>query len=109
MNYRIDLSPMAMTEIDDAYSWISQRSRAGAVKWYNKLDKAIQGLQTHPEQQPLAPESQFFIEKIRQLIVGNKRYGYRVLYTVSGGVVHVHHVRHGRQSPLNKYDLSDVN
>lgn len=108
MRYRMEMSPMAMTEIDDAYSWLLQRSQAGAMKWYNQLDKAIQGLQTHPERNPLAPESQFFLEKIRQLIVGNKRYGYRVLYTVSDGVVRIHHVRHGRQSPLDKHDFSDV-
>ena len=50
---------------------------------------------------PLAPESTFFDEPIRQMLFGSGNRGtYRVLFTVIDKSVYVLHVRHGSMLPL---------
>ena len=62
--------------------------------------KAFRSLEKNPLRCPLAPESVFFKEEIRQLVYGQ----YRILFTVKGDTVYVLRVRHGAMEYLKPED-----
>jgi hypothetical protein len=70
--------------------------------------EAIDSLKENPERCPLAPEADAFEVAIRQLLYGKRAGIYRILFTVHGSVVRVHHIRHGAQKflepPEEKWD-----
>jgi plasmid stabilization system protein ParE len=62
--------------------------------------KAFRSLEKNPLRCPLALESVFFEEEIRQLIYGK----YLVLFTVEGEAVYVLRVRHSAREYLKPED-----
>ena len=99
MEYRVEIDPVALSEVEEAYSWLAMRAPAEAVEWFNSLSNAIASLSKMPERCPLAPENDAFAEEIRQLLYGKRSGAYRVIFTVSDSVVRVLHLRHSaRQS-----------
>jgi len=95
MAYQVEISPLALAEIDEAYLWLYEQSPAAAARWFRGLRKAIDSLETNPERCSLAPESDAFAGELRQLLYGRRRGVYRILFTVAGDTVRVHRVRHG--------------
>lgn len=94
--------PSAEAELEAAYLWIAERNADAAVKWYNGILDAILTLETFPERCPLAPESDAFDHDIRQLLYGNRRHAYRILFDVSPGhTVRILHVRHSAREYLD--------
>jgi len=98
--YRIVLQPEAFEGMETAYEYIEQDSPERAHRWAAGLMDAIDSLKTFPERCPHAPENEFFPQEIRQLLYGKGRGVYRVLFTVSGDVVSVLHIRHSAQQTL---------
>lgn len=93
--------PSAEAELEAAYLWIAERNPEAAAKWYNGLLDAILTLETLPERCPPAPERKVFGREIRQLLHGNRRYAYRVLFDVTeAGTVRILHVRHSARQHL---------
>jgi plasmid stabilization system protein ParE len=97
IRYSVIIQPPATAEIEDAYLFIHQYSPARAEKWVNELATAIATLETLPFRCPIAPENDLFDYEIRQLI----QLPYRVLYTIVGESVHILHVRHIAQRPVD--------
>lgn len=95
--FRVIIQPSASAEMEAAFLWIAERNPEAAVKWFNELQIAIQGLETFPKRCPLAPENDTFKEEIRQLIYGRRSGRYRIFFTIRSGAVHILHVRHGAQ------------
>ena len=79
---------------------MNEQSEAAALRWYEGLMKAFHSLKKNPLRCPVAPESAFFEEEIRQLIYGK----YRILFTVEGETVFVLRVRHGAMDYLKSED-----
>ena len=100
MAYRVEISPLAVSDIEDAYLWLSEQSRPAAARWYHGLRKAIESLETNPERCSLAPESDAFAVELRQLLYGRRRGVYRILFSMFGDTVRVHRVRHGSRGFL---------
>jgi plasmid stabilization system protein ParE len=94
--YRVEPTDKALVDAGEAYFWISEQSESAALRWYEGLLKAFRSLGKNPLRCPLAPESAFFEEEIRQLIYGK----YRILFTVEGETVFVLRVRHGAREYL---------
>jgi len=94
--YRVELTDKALVDSGQAYFWISERSVKAALRWYEGLLEAFRSLERNPLRCPLAPESAFFEQEIRQLIYGE----YRILLTVEGKAVFVLRVRHGAREYL---------
>ncbi|MGB9180337.1 MAG: type II toxin-antitoxin system RelE/ParE family toxin [Pyrinomonadaceae bacterium] len=94
--YRIEPTDKALADAGEAYFWINEQSEGAALRWYEGLMKAFRSLERNPLRCPLAPESVFFEEEIRQLIYGK----YRILFTVAGETVFVLRVRHSAQEYL---------
>lgn len=91
MPYRIEIAPEAGKEIEDIYLYIVEDSLDNAVRWYFALHDKIQTLKDSPNRCPVAFESRFYDDEIRNLIFGR----YRVLFRVQETIVQILHVKHG--------------
>jgi plasmid stabilization system protein ParE len=100
MAYRVELSPLALSDVEEAYLWLYEQSPSAAARWYRGLTKAIESLENHPERCSLAPESDAFAVELRQRLYGRRRGVYRILFSVAGDTVRVHRVRHGSRKFL---------
>ena len=109
MRFNVEISNQALLEIEQAFYWIYDRSPTGAARWYQHITRSILKLEQHPEQHPLAPESRYFMTPLKQMLVGNKSHGYRVLFTIHEKTVRVHCVRRGKQQELGSSDLPELN
>lgn len=100
MAYRVDISPSALQDAEDAYFWIKQRWPARAGEWYEGLLEKIFSLENFPARCPLAPESEDIGLEIRQLLYGSKGNVYRILFcigidgTTGEDVVRIYRIRH---------------
>jgi plasmid stabilization system protein ParE len=95
-SYRVESTDKALVDAGEAYFWINEGSESAALRWYEGLMQAFRSLEKSPLRCPLAPESAFFEEEIRQLGYGR----YRILFTVEGETVFVLRVRHGAREYL---------
>jgi plasmid stabilization system protein ParE len=107
MTYRVITQPTAEAEVEDAYRWLHHQSSGAAVRWYRGLREAIESLESNPQRCPIAPESAFFGEEIRQLLYGKRRGVYRILFTVEEDVVSVLFVRHSARQVLRPEQIDD--
>ena len=105
MAHAIHITVRALSEIDGALEWLSQRSRAAAVRWHEQLSGAVRSLENNPERCGLAPENEWYPGEIRQLLHGKKRGVYRILFEVRGNTVYILRVRHSAQALLEPDDL----
>ena len=92
----------AQQDIEAAYLWIAEHDDEAANRWFNSLYETIGSLELFPERCPLAPESRFFNQEIREAFHGRRQYKYRILFTVTEGEVHILHVRHGARLTLGE-------
>jgi plasmid stabilization system protein ParE len=105
MAFRVEMTPVAERQIEQAYRWFRERNPEFADKWFRGLMNTIATLQEKPQRFALAVESDIFPEEVRQLMYGKAKALYRVLFTVRGTTVIVLYVRHGNQAPMAETDL----
>ena len=105
MTYRVIIQPNAEAELDAAYRYRYQRAPQAAARWFAGFVEAINSLAEFPERCPLAPENGHFPEEIRQLLYGDRRDAFRILFTIQGDTVHVLHIRHGAQRYLHEDEI----
>jgi len=101
MVLRVEISPSALADAEEAFLWIQQESPAIADEWYNGLVDAILSLENFPNRCPLAPESEDIGREIRQLLYRR----HRILFSVTGDVVQVFRIRHTAQDSLSSEEL----
>jgi plasmid stabilization system protein ParE len=70
--YNVIIQPTALNEIEATYLYLRARSPAGATKWFNGVEAAINGLAEHPTRCAVAPESAEFDQEIRQQLYGRR-------------------------------------
>jgi plasmid stabilization system protein ParE len=105
MHYRVDITELALQEIDQHLAWLVDRSPTGAARWHEKLLAAIDSLEENPTRCPLAPESDWHLGgELRQHCFGKRRGVYRILFEIRGNVVYILRVRHAAQDFLNPDD-----
>lgn len=107
MSYRIEISSVAEAEADSAYLGLSSiLSPDRARAWYQGLLRSIESLSEFPKRCPLARENQYFSREIRQLLYGQGRFCYRILFTIiendEVSTVRVLHIRHGARQTLGE-------
>src|SRR5437867_3704748 len=102
MSYQVVILPEAERELYAAYLWIAESAPERATAWLQGLRAAIGTLSDYPRRCPLAPESAFFTEEIRQLLYGRRQHAYRVLFEVRDAkqTVYILHVIHGARDYL---------
>ncbi|MBL1173607.1 type II toxin-antitoxin system RelE/ParE family toxin [Pantanalinema sp. GBBB05] len=107
MKYRIEISSVAEAEVDGAFLRLSQvSSPTQASQWYSELLQAIESLSRSPKRCALARENEYFSQEIRQLLYGQGRNSYRILFTVLEGqnvsTVRILHIRHASQQTIGE-------
>lgn len=101
MTYRVVFTPMARAGALEAFRWIADRSPEAAARWYTGLERAIATLATHPKRHPIAEDdSEQLGVPLRQMLYGRRRGRYRLLFSVEGDIVFLHHVRHSARGPI---------
>jgi len=100
MKYRVEITSEAESEIKEAYLWIHADSPANAARWRRGLLEAARSLSQQPTRCPLAPESAWFKQEIRQLLYGKRGGVYRVLFLIGEKTVSILHVRHAAREFL---------
>ena len=93
--YKVIILPSAELDIGEAYTWLAEHDEIAAIRWFNDLSGVIETLERCPLRCPLAPESQFFNEEIRQILHGRRQHKYRILFTLRNDDVLILHIRHG--------------
>jgi plasmid stabilization system protein ParE len=100
VEFQVEISGLALREIEEALQWLHERSPASAARSYWGLLEAIQSLGIHSKRCSLAPESDALAIELRQLLYGKRKGIYRILFTVHRGTVYIHRFRHGSQRLL---------
>ena len=97
MAYRVDLTARARRDLDYLYEWVHADESAAAARWYNSLEKAVNGIEQLPRRCPAAPESRRTGRPLRDLLYGAKPHVYRVIYEIDEAqkAVRVLTIRHG--------------
>ena len=67
--------------------------------------KETHTLEINPGRYPLAAEAQRLKIDLREMLVGRRRNVYRILYTIEGDVVTVHHIRRAARDWLKPGEL----
>ena len=109
MEYRVELTPIAEADLEAVHSWIAaQSSKLVANDWFYGIQDATLSLSKIPERCPRAPESRVHGVEIRELVYGNRRVSYRVLFQLlkGDGVVRVLRVIHSARRFLRLDELS---
>ncbi len=111
MTYRIDFSSIAKAEADAAFLSFSQFTTDDRAQWYQGLIKAIVSLQEMPRRCPIAREDAFFSQEIRQLLYGQGKQIYRILFTVLEDqpipTVRILYIRHAAQKTIGEPQVED--
>jgi plasmid stabilization system protein ParE len=113
MVFRVEIAPLALSDIDSAYLFIKKESAERAVAWLRGVVGAIYSLEKSPGRCPVAAESSAIGRAVRVLIYG-KRYGaYKIFFSIHaqrrrGAHIRVFHVRHGARKRLQAADLADL-
>ena len=112
MTHRIDLSSVAKAEAESAFLSFAQYTTPDrAQAWYQQLIQAIASLKTMPRRCPVARESAFFSQEIRQLLYGTGKHRYRILFTILADqptpTVRILHIRNAAQRAIGEPDNSD--
>ena len=100
MAYRVELTARAQRDLAAIYAYIHAGACTQAFEWFNGLEVAILSLEERPERGTATREN----SRLRQLLYGNKRNVYRIIYSIRTRprVVSVLHIRHGARSEFRK-------
>ncbi len=94
MSFSVEISDQAHADVQIIYDYIAERAPAGARRWYEAYQAALDKLEANANRHPLAPESNYFPDEVRQLLFKTRRgHRYRILYSLFGSRVVVLHVR----------------
>jgi plasmid stabilization system protein ParE len=101
MTFRVELSEEASRDADDILEWLYERQagRTG-INWFLAMEDAIASLENMPARCPVAPESARYPYEVRELRYGRRPHVYRILFSISGAVVQIKHIRHARRQGL---------
>lgn len=100
MRYRVVFDREAEREAVEAALYIADDSPINAGRWYEGLEKAIQGLTQFPKRNAVAPESRYLGQELRHCIY----YSHRIIYRIeeTARIVRVLHIRNAAQRALGE-------
>lgn len=107
MEYRVSLTPRAVSDIEEAFVYIEREAPAHARRWLVGLMDLVNSLEEMPERFSIIPESERFDREMRQALYGRRTGVYRIVFRIyhDDHVVRVLCVRHGARDRLNPDDL----
>lgn len=110
MAFRVEVTPTAQQQIEQAYLFYRDRNPDFADRWFRGLMNAIATLQEKPRRCSLASENEVFAaDELRQLLLyGKSKSAFRILFTIRSEAVYVLFVRHTAQEPMKPEDFEGV-
>ncbi|MEX2172133.1 MAG: type II toxin-antitoxin system RelE/ParE family toxin [Pirellulales bacterium] len=102
--YRVELTPRAECELDEAANWIASSAPETAQRWYWGFISAMESLASYPRRCGLATEQSEFPYELRQLLYGRSR-SYRAIFTIRDDTVTVLAIRHAKQADLSPSEV----
>ena len=107
MGYRVRITPKAVADMAEVHAWIFHDSPNNALRWFQGLLEAINGLGEFPSRCPVAPETTGLRITVRQLLYGRRSGVYRILFCVreEENTVVVLRVRHSARLWLQPGEL----
>lgn len=106
MTFRVLLTDKADADVDSILRWFhDQRATEAGRRWFAQLMDRLDTLEQHPDRCPLAAESEDVGLDVRELLVGRRRYKYRILFTVSERNVTILRVWHSSRDAITRKDL----
>ncbi len=108
-HFGIDISDAAYADIEEATDWLDEHLPHFREEWMDGLQVTINSLKVFPERCPLAPEnrSSRFTEEIRQILYGEGRGQYRILFWIDGTLVRIIQVWHSSRRWLHELEDDD--
>jgi toxin ParE1/3/4 len=100
MAYRVEITDRALRDLASIYHRIEAETAARAARWFDGLEKAINGLETRPHRAPVTPEDR----ALRHLLYGKKPQIYRIIYEIEEdtSTVYVLNIRAPGRAPVPK-------
>ena len=95
MAYRVRYRKRAERDLD-------RLARGATLQWFDGLCDAIESLAEFPERCALAPEATLREKGVRQLLYGEGRGIYRILYRVQDESVQILTIRQARRKPTQR-------
>ena len=108
MAFQVEITPVAEAQTEQAYRWYRERNPGFVDRWFRGLMNAIATLQNKPQCCALALEHEIFPEEVWQLLYGQVKNVYRVIFTIGDATVYVLYVRHSAQAPLTLNDIEEL-
>lgn len=106
MTHTVVVRPEAEAAVRRNADWLRRHfSARRADRWNDGIVAALAGLATHPERCPEADEAADLGIDLRVLFHGRRPHVFRILFTIDGDTVNVHHVRHAAQERLTADDF----
>ena len=100
-NFDVQFSSRANRDASRIFDWLQSRSKQGAVRWLDALDKMKTRLRDVPLDCPVAEETESFDEPVRQILFHTRRGNtYRALFVVRESIVTILYVRGSGQAPV---------
>ena len=81
---------------------LDKLARGATLEWFDGLCDAVERLAELPEPCPFAPELGLRQKGVRQLLYGEGRSVYRILYRVKDESVQILTIRHARRKPIQR-------
>ena len=108
MAYRVEFTARASRDLEDLYERIRAAESVAAFRWYNRLEEAINTLESFPRRCPAARESKKARRPLRNLLYGAKPHVYRVIYEIDEPrqLVRVLTIRHGAMDESGAGELN---
>jgi hypothetical protein len=92
--------PSAKADIFEIHAWMLEEYSEMADRWLWNCSWAITSLGEFPERCKISDETRAFDVEIRELLFGEKRNVFRVLFSISANKVAILRVRSTRQQRL---------
>ena len=102
-DYRVDIAPSALEQIESAYDEIHKDSPENAAAWLQKLHQAIDSLEYFPRRCGIIRENNAFDDDVRERL----HYSHRILFSIDeqNQIVKVHAIRHAARDDLEGNEL----
>jgi toxin ParE1/3/4 len=94
--YKISISPEAVDQINEIYSYIANESPLSARQWYGQIKEKLISLEITPARCPVAFENRFYKFELRNLLWEN----YRILFRIEKHVVQILCIKHARMERI---------
>ena len=94
MKYTVLVSSDAEKDMDNAYRWLLAQTAQHAPQWHDRLIDAFLSLEANPARCPVVLRDKDTSIEYRQLLFGDKRHAYRIIFYIRGESVRIGRIIH---------------